>query len=140
MTPEQVKQISLSFGRVFPFRRHLVKTFYAELFRQAPKTRALFPEDMSGQFDKLADMLHLIVTQLGTSETFLSEVQALGTRHAHYGAKPEHFEAVGHALLHSLKEVVPGGLTAAEEEAWGAAYATLSDVMIKAGRHSSSAA
>lgn len=139
MTPEQVKQLSLSFGRVFPFRRHLVKTFYEELFRQSPKVRVLFPEDMSGQFDKLADMLHLIVTQLGTSDSFLSEVQALGTRHAHYGAKAEHFEAVGHALLHALKTVVPGGLTSTEEEAWTAAYAQLSEVMIKAGRQSSAA-
>ena len=139
MTPEQVKLISLSFGRVFPFRRHLVKTFYEELFQQVPKVRVLFPEDMTGQFDKLADMLHLIVTQLGASDSFLSEVQALGMRHVHYGAKPEHFEAVGAALIHALKTVVPGSLSAAEEEAWTSAYATLSEVMIKAGRKSSAA-
>ncbi|MEM1302876.1 MAG: globin domain-containing protein [Pseudomonadota bacterium] len=139
MTPEQVKLISLSFGRVFPFRRHLVKTFYGELFQQAPKVRVLFPEDMSGQFDKLADMLHLIVTQLGTSDSFMTEVQALGKRHAHYGAQPEHFVAVGQCLIGALKAVVPGGLTPAEEEAWTAAYGTLSEVMIKAGRTSSAA-
>ena len=134
MTPEQVKLISLSFGRVFPFRRHLVKTFYGKLFADQPKVRVLFPEDMSGQFDKLADMLHLIVTQLGTSEDFMSEVKALGRRHAGYGATAEHYDAVGVALIHALRTVTPSGLSAEEEAAWIEAFKTLSAVMIQSGK------
>ena len=133
MTPEQVKLISLSFGRVFPFRRHLVKTFYEELFQQVPKVRVLFPEDMTGQFDKLADMLHLIVTQLGASDSFV-QVQALGiTRH--YGAKPEHFEAVGAALIHENC----GSWQPECSRGRGLDIRTCDavEVMIKAGRNSS---
>ena len=134
MSPDHVKLVSISFGRVFPFRKHLVQRFYDDLFERAPNIRVLFPEDMTGQFDKLADTLQMIVSQMAEGEDIVAKVQALGKQHVRYGAQPEHFEAVGQSLIHALKSVTPGGLTLAEEEAWIAAYGTLSSIMIHAGR------
>ena len=132
MTPEEARHVTVSFGRVFPFRKKLTTVFYDTLFEMAPEVRPLFPEDMTGQKDKLANTLNLVVTNLTNLGTILEAVTALGQRHAGYGATPAHYEVVGISLITALKQVTPAGLSPEEESAWVAAYTVISDAMIQA--------
>ena len=117
---------------MFPFRKKLTTVFYQTLFELAPEARPLFPDDLTGQKDKLANTLNLVVTNLTKLDTILRAVSTLGQRHAGYGATPGHYEVVGVALITALKKVTPAGLTPAEESAWVTAYNLISDAMIKA--------
>ena len=132
MTPEEARLVTASFGRVFPFRQKLTDVFYANLFEMAPEARPLFPDDLTGQKDKLAHTLNLVVTNLTNLDTILSAVTALGQRHSGYGATPGNYEVVGLALITALKKVTPASLSPEEESAWVAAYTVISDAMIKA--------
>ena len=134
MTPEQARAITFSFGRVFPYKSKLSDCFYQELFEIAPEARPLFPSDMTGQKEKLANTLHMVVTQLNNLDTVLSAVRALGQRHKDYGAEPAHYEVVGIALITALHKVTPGGLNAEEEKAWIVAYHTIAGAMIEAAK------
>lgn len=132
MTPDEARHVTVSFGRVFPFRQKLTDVFYANLFELAPEARPLFPDDLSGQKEKLAHTLNLVVTNLTNLDKILTAVTALGQRHSGYGATPAHYEVVGIALVTALKKVTPAGLSPQEESAWVSAYTIISDAMIKA--------
>ena len=134
MTPEEARHITFSFGRVFPYRSKLTSVFYEKVFEIAPEARALFPKDMSGQKEKLAHTLNLVVTNLNKLDETLAAGTALGARHAGYGATEAHYDVVGIALIAALKQVTPGGLSAEEEHAWIAAYNVISQVMIDGAR------
>lgn len=132
MTPAEARYVTFSFGRVFPFRQKLTDVFYQELFEMAPEARPLFPDDLSGQKDKLAHTLNMVVTNLNKFDKIIDAVRALGQRHAGYGATPAHYEVVGIALVTALKKVTPGGLKPEEEGAWVSAYNIISEAMIQA--------
>ncbi|MGR3467180.1 MAG: globin domain-containing protein [Shimia sp.] len=134
MNENDIKLVARSYGRVFPLRQHLARHFYDRLFAAHPAVRSLFPEDMSGQHAKFAAMLHNIVTQLSNLDAIIPDIQALGQRHADYGATPAHYDAVGETLLGALEDICPAGLSAEERAAWCAAYGVLSGAMQSAAR------
>ncbi|MEL6609300.1 MAG: globin domain-containing protein [Pseudomonadota bacterium] len=134
MTPEQVERVTRSFGRVFPFRQKLVTQFYDDLFEAAPEARALFPDDMTSQFKKLADMLHTVVTLLPNPNSLMPAVKSLGARHVGYGATEAHYALVGSCLIGALRDTTPGGLSEDELAAWQEAYDVLATAMIEAAR------
>ena len=130
MTPEQIKLVKTSFARIFPVKAKLSFDFYERLFEIAPQVRPLFSEDMRIQREKLADTLAYTVKNLESPEILQVTVSGLARRHVTYGAVPEHYVAVGAALIHALERNAPGGMTEAEVGAWTAAYEALSDMMI----------
>ncbi|MEM9349006.1 MAG: globin domain-containing protein [Pseudomonadota bacterium] len=132
MTPAEARHVTFSFGRVFPYKNKLTTLFYDTLFEMAPEARPLFPDDMSGQKDKLAHTLNLVVTNLNKLDGILAAVRALGERHKGYGATAAHYEVVGIALVTALKQVTPGGLSAEEEQAWVTAYQLIASAMVEA--------
>lgn len=130
MTPEQIQLVQESFDRVFPVKDDLSATFYAELFRVAPAVRPLFAEDMTAQRLKLSDTLSYVIRNLDRPEVIEETVVGLARRHVKYGAKPDHFAAVGMALVHALQTHMPGGLDEQAADAWLNAYSLVSDMMI----------
>jgi len=140
MTPEEARHVTFSFGRVFPYKNKLTTVFYDILFEIAPEARALFPADMKEQKDKLANTLHMVVTNLNDLTMILAAVSALGARHKDYGAEAAHYEVVGIALVTALKQVTPAGLSPEEERSWIAAYTVISDAMIEAANTAPAAA
>ncbi|MEM9435959.1 MAG: globin domain-containing protein [Pseudomonadota bacterium] len=132
MTPAEARHVTFSFGRVFPYKNKLTAVFYDTLFDMAPEARALFPEDMGAQKDKLAHTLNLVVTNLNKLDSILGAVRALGERHKGYGATAAHYEIVGIALVTALKQITPGGLSAEEEAAWIKAYQLVAEAMVEA--------
>jgi hemoglobin-like flavoprotein len=126
-TPQQL--VEASFERVKGRAERLVARFYDLLFQAHPSVRELFPSDMRGQQKKLGATLALAVRNLSQPEVLAPALRELGRKHRAYGAKPEHFGAVGGALIEALREFDSGHWSAETEQAWTDTYTTVADLM-----------
>src|SRR3954447_6446043 len=104
MNPSQVKLVQESFAKVAPISEKAAIIFYDRLFEIAPSVKAMFPADMKEQRKKLMATLAVVVGGLGNLESVLPAASALAKGHVVYGAKPEHYPAVGAALLWTLEK------------------------------------
>src|SRR3978361_1508964 len=130
MNPTQIKLVQDSFAKVAPISEQAAVLFYDRLFEVATSVRAMFPDDMTEQRKKLMATLAVVVNGLSNLEAILPAASALAKRHVNYGAKPEHYPVVGGALLFTLEKGLGEAWTPELEEAWTAAYGTLSGYMI----------
>ncbi|MBE7248394.1 MAG: hemin receptor [Actinomycetospora chiangmaiensis] len=132
MTPEQIKRVQDSFAKVRPIAGTAADLFYGRLFEIAPQVRALFPEDMAEQKQKLMAMLGLAVANLAHPETVVPALQDLGRKHVAYGTQAAHYEPVGAALLWTLEQGLGPDFTPEVREAWTETYALVARVMQQA--------
>jgi nitric oxide dioxygenase len=133
MKPSQIALVQDSFRAVLPIREAAAAIFYRRLFAIDPALRALFPQsDMAEQGRKLMTALAFVVNGLTRPETIVGTAEALARRHTGYGVRKEHYASVGQALVETLEEGLGSAFTPAVREAWIAAYALLSGVMIAA--------
>ncbi len=132
MTPNQIESVKDSFQRIYPIKDAFSEAFYDELFRIAPSVRPYFATDMTQQRIKLSETLGAVINQLHQLHLIEDTIAGLARRHVGYGAKPEHFAPVGHALIFALEQHAPGGLTEVESDAWLAAYEQITDLMVEA--------
>lgn len=139
MTPNQIETVKDCFQQVVPVVEAFALDFYDELFRIAPSLRPLFPKDMTDQRIKLSETLGAVVLHLHKLYQLDDAISGLARRHVKYGAKPEHFAPVGHALIYALERHMPGGLTLVEKESWLAAYNQITDLLVGA-MHTTNAA
>jgi hemoglobin-like flavoprotein len=130
MTPEQIKLVQQSFGHVVPIADKAAALFYNRLFEIAPAVKPLFHGDMAEQRRKLVAALAAVVSGLSDLPSVLPAASALAKRHVGYGARPEHYSAVGEALLWTLARGLGAHWNHQVADAWAAAYATLSGYMI----------
>ena len=140
MNPTQIKLVQDSFSKVAPISEQAAVLFYDRLFEVAPAVKAMFPADMTEQRKKLMGTLAVVVNGLTNLEAVLPAASALAKRHVNYGAKPEHYPVVGGVLLWTLEKGLGDGWTPDVEEAWTAAYGTLSGYMIAEAYGSAQAA
>jgi nitric oxide dioxygenase len=131
MTQEQVAVVQQSFAKVAPIADRAAVMFYEWLFEVAPQVKAMFPADMAEQRQKLMATLGAVVNSLSDLESVLPALSALAKRHVAYGVKPEHYPAVGSALLWTLEKGLGDAWTKEVADAWTAVYGTLSDYMIE---------
>src|SRR3954453_22768432 len=129
MNPTQIKLVQDSFAKVAPISAQAAILFYDRLFEVAPGVKAMFPADMTEQRKKLMATLAVVVNGLGNLEAVLPAASALAKRHVSYGAKPEHYPAVGGALLWTLEKGLADAWTPQIAAAWTAAYGALSGYM-----------
>jgi NAD(P)H-flavin reductase/hemoglobin-like flavoprotein len=106
--------------------------FYAQLFLRQPHLRQLFPPAMDEQRDRLFRALGRIVESLATPDEMAAYLSQLGRDHRKYQVEPEMYEAVGAALLATLRSFAGDAFTGEAEEAWTAVYQAGSSLMIKA--------
>lgn len=133
MTQEQIILIKKSWRLFRQIDPHLVGgVFYDKLFSDQPSLRRMFKSSIEDQSQKLIDMLSAIVMHLDQLNTLTGEIEALAIRHVHYGIRPEHYKAVGAALLWTLKQGLGTDWNEFMEEAWKSCYTHLSGVMIGA--------
>lgn len=130
MNPLQINLVQESFAKVAPISEQAAVLFYDRLFEVAPAVRAMFPDDMTEQRKKLMATLAVVVNGLSNLEAVLPAASALAKRHVSYGARPEHYPAVGGALLWTLEKGLGEAWTPDVADAWTAAYGTLSGYMI----------
>jgi len=122
MTPRQALLIKNSFTKFGPNGELAAKIFYENLFRIAPDTRDLFPEDMTAQYHKFMAMFQVIGGTIDRFGELEKQIRKLGARHANYMARDEHFGAVGDALLQMLEKRFGKHFTPELRYAWTAAY------------------
>lgn len=84
---------------------------------------------MREQSIKLGCMLSYVISKYESLEDVLLEVKALGERHKKYGVKDEHYEAVGEALLWTLKQGLGEYWSLELANAWKEFYETLAAKM-----------
>ncbi|MGO9778564.1 MAG: globin domain-containing protein [Streptosporangiaceae bacterium] len=114
--------------------------FYGWLFAHHPRLRDLFPPAMNDQRDRLVQALVRIVESLSTPEEMAAYLAQLGRDHRKYGVEPAMYEAVGDALLATLRAFAGPAFTPAAEQAWKEAYEAISALMIKAAEDASALA
>ena len=133
MTDQEISIIKNSWNHILKADPHLIgHVFYTRLFLQMPSLRAMFKDDMKEQYQKLIDMLHLIVSRLDKIEEMNEEITQLAIRHVEYGVKPSHYKVVGDALLWTLAKGLGDNWTEEMVTAWTKCYNYLSDTMIAA--------
>jgi nitric oxide dioxygenase len=140
MTPEEIRLVQESFRHVLAIREQAAELFYGRLFEIDPSTRRLFAgSDMKAQGGKLMATIDMVVGSLARPEAMLAKVKELAVRHVVYGVEETHYQSVGSALLWTLSAGLGAPFTPALRDAWAAAYALLSGVMIDAAREAVSA-
>ena len=104
--------------------------FYGWLFAGHPELRALFPTAMNEQRDRLFRALGRIVRSLSSPEELAAYLTQLGRDHRKYSVEPEMYDAVGDALMATLRAYAGPTFTPAAQEAWVQAYKAASSLMI----------
>lgn len=133
MTPHQIALVRASFERVAPIADHAAALFYDNLFLAQPALRALFRNiDMARQGEKLMQMIGAAVRLLDDPEALVPVLQRLGARHGGYGVQPQHYAAVGDALMKTLSQGLGEAFDAPTRNAWATMYGMVSRTMIEA--------
>ena len=131
-----IAAIRETFGRVAAAGDEAAGYFYAWLFLRRPELRGMFPPAMDEQRDRLFGSLARIVESLSTPEEMASYLSQLGKDHRKYAVDPPMYEAVGEALIATLRAFADSAFTAEAEEAWTQTYAAASALMIRAAEES----
>ena len=118
----------------------VVGYFYAALFVESPQLRALFPAAMDTQRERLFSALTGAVRNLGDPDRFVPMLEQLGRDHRKYGVRSEHYDAVGRALVVSLRQHLEGYWVPELEAAWHKAYDEMSRVMQDGAREAATTA
>ena len=87
---------------------------------------------MDEQRDRLFRALARVVENLSSPEELATYLSQLGRDHRKYGVEPGMYEAVGGALIATLRTYAGEEFTGAAEEAWIRTYEAGSSLMIRA--------
>lgn len=130
MTPEQIRLVQSSFTRLKPSTAEVAASFYRRLFELDPTLRALFRDDMVQQGERLMQMIGAAVGLLNRPETLFPVLHSLGARHVGYGVRPEHYDTVGAALIHTLQAGLGNAFTDELRVAWLRLFDTVRSEML----------
>ncbi len=128
-----------TFGLVAAAGDEAAGYFYAWLFLRRPELRAMFPPAMDEQRDRLFRSLARIVESLSTPEEMASYLSQLGRDHRKYAVDPSMYEAVGEALIATLRAFAAAAFTPQAEEAWTQTYTAASALMIRSAEEHAAA-
>ena len=117
-----VQLIRDSWAKAEPYIADISQFFYGMLFTLAPTTRDFFPINMEIQRGRLVRALVHIVQMVDRPDDLAPFLQQLGRDHRKFGVVPRHYEAVGTALLASLKNHLGREWTPQVERAWAEAF------------------
>ena len=130
--PETVETVQRTFARVAERREEAAALFYEVLFELDAGTRPLFARtDMRRQGELLLGVLGTAVAGLSGLEELKPTLRELGRRHVGYGVEPRHYDAVGRALVETVRRLVGDAFTPEVRRAWVRVYRELSAVMIE---------
>ena len=133
MTEQQIALVKNSWKLLQQVDPALIgDVFYSKLFLDFPQLQPLFKTPRAEQSKKLIAVLAVVVNKLERLEELSNDIRQLSVRHVHYGVKPEHYQAVGGALLWTLERGLGADWNEDIKAAWAKCYAILSQTMIKA--------
>lgn len=126
-----IELLEQSFERVKPQATQFASSFYQNLLTDYPQLRPLFSKtNMEAQEQKLVMSLVLVVENLRSPHYLKTILQNLGERHVGYGAKQEHYDMVGAALLKTFESHLGSDWTPNVKQAWTDAYGAIVDMML----------
>ncbi|MCO5974043.1 globin domain-containing protein [Actinoallomurus soli] len=120
------------YALIEPHAEKSIAYFYGRLFAENPRLRTLFPSSMAAQRHRMFDALSQITASLDNPETFTRFLTRLGRDHRKFGIAPDHYEAMGRAILATLRAYAGQAWTAEMEAAWTAMFDTAASIMIQA--------
>jgi NAD(P)H-flavin reductase/hemoglobin-like flavoprotein len=135
-----VRLVRESWALVEPRSDEVARFFYAMLFSIAPATRELFSVNMEVQRSKLLRAVVHMIQTVDQPDELLPFLQQLGRDHRKFGVGMEHYEALGTALLASIKQHAGSAWTDAVERAWAEAYTIMATTMSEAAASDTGAA
>ncbi|PKK14305.1 MAG: flavohemoprotein [Thermomonospora sp. CIF 1] len=124
--------IKESFALMAPEADKASAYFYGRLFAEHPQLRTLFPPAMDRQRDRMLRALTRIVWSLEDPDSLTGYLRDLGRDHRKLGIRPEHYAAVGTALIATLRKFGGPWWTPRMEAAWTAAFSAAAATMIDA--------
>ncbi|MFE6068076.1 globin domain-containing protein [Streptomyces sp. NPDC056525] len=130
--PSATELLRRTMAEIEPIADRVTSYFYALLFLRHPGLRDLFPAAMDTQRDRLFKALLTAATHADDPVTLTTYLTHLGRGHRKYGTLPEHYPAVGEALIGALACHAPETWGPRAEAAWVGAYTTISQIMIDA--------
>lgn len=131
MKPASVTRIRRSYEAIAPRVQNVVDRFYAGLFAAHPPIRSLFPEDMSRQRQHLAASLAIVWRNFDNLEALEIPLKQLGSQHAGYGVRPEHYPVVRDQLLRAMAEELGPDWTPQMERDWFEALNRVAAIMLQ---------
>jgi hemoglobin-like flavoprotein len=132
MSQQQRDLIRASFQRVQPDKERAGELFYQELFALTPELKTMFERaSIMTQGGKLMQVIEHAVAGLDQWDALTADLEQLGARHAGYGVRPDHYAAVGVALISTLRKTLGRELSEEAAEAWIEFYTDLSLAMEK---------
>lgn len=132
MTSAQHKLIRTTFAKVLPFAGEAGSLFYQRLFEINPSLRPLFPANTEQQGRMLIQALAVMVKSVDRLDQIRPELEALGRRHARYGAKTEDYLTVREALLDTLAHLAGKEFSPEAKEAWLRMFDDVARIMQRA--------
>ena len=136
MTPHQINLIKTSWQLAAANAETVGQLFYGRLFQIAPQVKPMFSRiSVTDQSKKLLATLSFVISKLDKLDEIIDEVAKLARRHVNYGVSPEHYTAVGSALLWTLETGLAEHWNDELKEAWTTCYTILSGAMISAAEY-----
>ena len=133
MSSQQIKLVKSTWHIFRSIDPKLVgDVFYSKLFFDYPELRPMFPKKMADQYEKLVQMLNTIVAGLDHFDALRTVISDMAARHTGYGVRPEHYNAVGEALLWTLEQGLRNDWNEAVKDAWLTCYTILATAMVNA--------
>ena len=134
MNAKQIELVQSSWHQMPYTLEETATRFYTRLFEADPSLKRLFRGDMQDQGRKSMAMLTFIVDSLGRMQEIVPSLRSLGSRHAGYGVRDEHYGTVGATLLATLEGALGPRFTPEVRSAWMAALEALAGTMTQAAK------
>ncbi len=132
MTKDEIGLVKRSWRLLRDIKPSIIaETFYGKLFTDKPALRRLFPKEMNLQYQKLMDMINIIVARLDNTSYMNNEMISMGKRHTSYAVKPDHYKTVGIAFIWTLEQGLGPDFTPEVKDAWIKCYNELSQLMLE---------
>jgi hemoglobin-like flavoprotein len=128
--PETVKIVRASCAQLPSDQTELAREFYRQLFEMVPEARAMFPEDMSLQNERLLGAILSTVRHLDQPQFVEAHLRRWGAEHRRsHQVSNDLYIYVAHALVRALARII-GYLETSVASAWMAVYEWMAAVMI----------
>jgi hemoglobin-like flavoprotein len=127
---DSARMVQRSIAHLAGRELQLTEGFYNHLFAMLPEARALFPDDMAEQRGRLLKALLSSVQALDDPAGMEARLQALGEIHFYRGIADDQYQYVGHALIRTVRDVVPADWSTWLSSAWISVYSWMIQHMV----------
>lgn len=136
MKAEQIRIIRADWEEIHPNARIAARLFYTKLFLIDPSLRVFFRKNVEEQTQRLMRALGIAVYGLGQPQVLVPLLHSLAEHRTIENMQHGHYDAVGKALLWTLKIVLGEKFTDESRQAWEHFYGTVTGTLRRAMRES----